>query len=184
METLESCQSILKTGQTTPETALQLFDALDPVSLDFMLGRWQGSGLHTAHPMDGLLEASNWYGKEFVDPETVHPLLFLGSQGKIFKVAPNAILMNWALKLPILKNESLKPWMMLTNSLLKTEKSQARLRMMEYRGKVSATMLYDYLPINDSFRKVDDKTVLGIMDFKNSPQPFFFVLRRGSLPGG
>ena len=91
--------------------------------------------------------------------------------------------MNWALKLPILKNESLKPWLMLTHSLLKTEKSQARLRMMEYRGKVIATMLYDYLPINDSFRNVDDKTVLGIMDFKNSPQPFFFVLRRCSLPG-
>jgi len=66
METLEleSCHSILKAGKTTTEIALQLFDALDPVSLDFMLGRWQGSGLQTNHPMDGLLEASNWYGKE------------------------------------------------------------------------------------------------------------------------
>jgi hypothetical protein len=35
METLklESCQSILKAGQTTTERALELFDALDPVSL-------------------------------------------------------------------------------------------------------------------------------------------------------
>jgi hypothetical protein len=105
-------------------------------------------------------------------------LLFLGSKGEIFKVAPNPTAMNWVLKLPILKNNSLKPLLMLTNSLLKTETSQARLRMMEYRGKVSATMIYDYLPINDSFRKVDDNTVLGIMDFKNFPQPFFFVLQR------
>jgi len=90
--------------------------------------------------------------------------------------------MNWILQLPILKNNSLKPLLMLTNSLLKTETSQARLRMMEYRGKVSATMIYDYLPINDSFRKVDDNTVLGIMDFKNSPQPFFFVLKRCQRP--
>jgi hypothetical protein len=67
---------------------------------------------------------------------------------------------------------------MLTNSLLKTEESQARLRMMDYRGKVSATMIYDHLPINDSFRQVDDNTVLGIMDWKKSPQPFFFVLKR------
>jgi len=180
METieLESCQSILKAGKTTTERALQLFDALDPVSLDFMLGVWQGSGLETNHPMDGLLEASNWYGKEFVDTENVHPLLFLDGQGKIFKVAPNPTAMNWILKLPILKNNSLKPLLMLTNSLLKTETSQARLRMMEYRDKVSATMIYDYLPINDSFRKVDDNTVLGIMDFKNFPQPFFFVLKR------
>ncbi|MFM6058007.1 MAG: DUF4334 domain-containing protein [Microcystis aeruginosa] len=180
METLEleSCQSILKAGQTTTERALELFDALEPVSLDFMLGLWQGSGLQTNHPMDGLLEASNWYGKEFVDTENVHPLLFLDGQGKMFKVAPNPTAMNWILRLPILKNNSLKPLLMLTNSLLKTETSQARLRMMEYRDKVSATMIYDYLPINDSFRKVDDNTVLGIMDFKNSPQPFFFVLKR------
>ncbi len=182
METLESCQSLLKTGKTTTEKALQVFDALETVNLAFMLGRWQGSGLQTDHPMDGLLEASNWYGKEFVDPENVHPLLFLDSQGKIFKVAPHPTAMDWVMKLPILKNESLKPLLMLTNFLLKTETSQARLRMMEYRGKVSATMVYDYLPINDSFRKVDDHTVLGIMDFKNLSQPFFFVLKRCSLP--
>jgi len=180
METLglESCQSILKAGQTTTERALQLFDALEPVSLDFMLGRWQGSGLQTNNPMDGLLEASNWYGKEFVDTENVYPLLFLDGQGKIFKVAPNPTAMNWILKLPMLKNNSLKPLLMLANSLLKTETSQARMRMMEYRGKVSATMIYDYLTINDSFRKIDDKTVLGIMDFKNFPKPFFFILKR------
>ncbi len=178
METLENYQLILETGQTTTEKALQLFDALAPVNLDFMFGRWQGSGLHTAHPMDGLLESSNWYGKEFVDSENVHPLLFLDSQGQVFKVAPNPTAMNWVLRFPLPKNDSIKPLLMLINSLLKTEKSQARLRMMEYRGKVSATMIYDYLPINDSFRKVDDNTVLGIMDYKNSPQPFFFVLKR------
>ncbi|AFZ04302.1 DUF4334 domain-containing protein [Calothrix sp. PCC 6303] len=180
METLENYQLILEAGKTTTETALQLFDTLEAVSLDFMIGRWQGSGIDTNHPMDGLLETSNWYGKEFIDPENVHPLLFLDSQGNIFKVAPNPTAMNWVLKLPILKNDSLKPLLMLTNSFLKTEKSQARLRMMEYRGKVSATMVYDYLPINDSFRKVDENTVFGIMDFKNLPQPFFFVLRRCS----
>jgi hypothetical protein len=178
MKTLENCQLILEAGKTTTETALQLFDALEPVSLDFMIGRWQGSGIDTNHPMDGLLEASNWYGKEFIDSENVHPLLFLDSQGKVFKVAPNPTAMNWVLKLPILKNDSLKPLLMLTNSLLKTEKSQARLRMMEHRGQVSATMVYDYLPINDSFRKVDENTVFGIMDFKKSSQPFFFVLKR------
>ncbi|MUG97266.1 DUF4334 domain-containing protein [Scytonema sp. UIC 10036] len=178
METLENYQLILKTGKTTRERALQLFDALEPVNLDFMSGRWQGSGLHTDHPMDGLLESSNWYGKEFIDPESVHPLLFLNGQGKIFQVAPHPTLMNWVLKLPRPKNNSLKPLLGLINSLLKTEKTQARLRMMEYRGKVTATMIYDYLPINDYFRKVDENTVLGIMDYKNLPQPFFFILKR------
>ncbi|CAN1209914.1 DUF4334 domain-containing protein [Tumidithrix helvetica PCC 7403] len=181
MEILAGYPSLLTDGKATTEKALQLFDTLEPVNLDFMLGRWQGSGLHTSHPMDGLLEASNWYGKEFIDPENVHPLLFLDGQGKVIKVAPNPTAMNWVLKMPFLKNDFLKPLLTLTNSLLKTERSQARLRMMEYRGKVSATMLYDYLPIADSFRKVDKNTVLGIMDFKNLPQPFFFVLKRYSV---
>ena len=180
-ETVANWQAILEAGKTTTEQGLQLFDSLEPVNLDFMLGRWQGSGIHTDHPMDGLLEASNWYGKEFIDPENVHPLLFADSQGNIFKVAPNPIAMDWVLKLPFLKNESLKPLLMLTNSLLKTETSQARLRMMEYRGKVTATMIYDYLPINDSFRKLDDNTVLGVMDFKHISQPFFFTLKRDSV---
>jgi hypothetical protein len=178
METLENYQLILKTGKTTTEKALELFDALEPVNLDFMFGRWQGSGLHTDHPMDGLLEISNWYGKEFIDSENVRPLLFLDNQGKIFQVAPNPTLMNWVLKLPIPKNNSLKPLLVSMNYLMKTENSQARLRMMEYRGKVSATMIYDYLPINDSFRKVDENTVFGIMDYKILSQPFFFVLKR------
>ena len=44
--------------------------------------------------------------------------------------------------------------------------------MTEYRGVVSATMIYDSLPIIDIFRKVDDDTVLGAMDLRFTPQPF------------
>jgi len=81
-------------------------------------------------------------------------------------------------KIPALKHNFFKPVLISLISLLKTETSQARLRLMEYRGKVSATMIYDYLPIADSFRQVDKNTVLGVMDFKGLPQPFFFVLHR------
>ena len=50
-----------------------------------MFGRWRGRGLHTNHPLDGLLETFGWYGKEFVDAETVHPLLFLDGKNSIVK---------------------------------------------------------------------------------------------------
>jgi hypothetical protein len=178
MQLLENYKQILETAQATTADALQLFDSLEPVDLDFMIGRWQGSGINTAHPMDGLLEALNWYGKEFVDLENVHPLLFLDNQQHLIKVAPPPIGMDWVFKIPMAKDKAMKPLLVQATSLLKTEKSQARLRMLEYRGKVSATLIYDYLPINDSFHKIDDNTVLGIMDFKTIPQPFFFVLRR------
>ncbi|MEB3213145.1 MAG: DUF4334 domain-containing protein [Leptolyngbyaceae bacterium] len=182
MELVEDRQSILDISETTTEQAFQMFDGLEPVALDFMLGRWRGSEISTGHPMDGLLSASNWYGKEFIDAEHVHPLLFLASDGKITKVAPNPVAMEWMLRTPIFKNDALKPFLSLTTALLKTEDSQARLRMMEYRGKVSATMIYDYLPINDAFRKIDDNSVMGVMDYKILPQPFFFVLKRDLTP--
>jgi hypothetical protein len=177
MNTIASFQTIVQQGKTTTESALQLFDELESVDLEFMIGRWKGSGFHTDHQMDGLLEAFNWYGKEFVSAEHVHPLLF--SDGNdIFKVDPNPTLTNMGLNISLPKNEAIKPVYSVMSKLLKTEESKARIRLMEYRGKVSATMIYDYLPINDVFRKVDENTVLGLMDFKGMSQPFFFVLKR------
>lgn len=143
-----------------------------------MMGRWQGDEIPTDHPMDGLLAVANWYGKEFVSPDCVHPLLFSDGRGGTFKVSPNATLMRLTLSAPLPKTDVLKPAFSLLNSLLKTEKSQARLRMMEHRGQVSATMIYDHLPIHDVFKKVDENTVLGLMDYKALQQPFFFTLKR------
>ena len=39
-------------------------------------------------------------------------------------------------------------------------------------------MVYDALPIIDVFRRVGADTVLGAMDMRGLPAPFFFVLRR------
>ena len=177
MNTVTSFQTITQQGRTTTAAALELFDELEPVSTTFMLGRWKGSGFATGHKMDGLLETLNWYGKEFVSTEQVHPLLFTDGND-IFKVDPNPTLTNLGFNISIPKNDVLKPFYGAMSKLLKTEESKARLRMLEYRGKISATMIYDYLPINDVFRKVDEDTVLGLMDFKGMPEPFFFVLKR------
>ncbi len=54
----------------------------------------------------------------------------------------------------------------------------ASLRMVEYRGVVTATMIYDKHPIFDSFRRVDDDTVMGAMDRKGEDAPLMFLLRR------
>ncbi len=170
--------SILVTKKGTVPEAWECFDGLATVDCEFMQGRWRGKEIETGHPMNGYLAAANWYGKEFIDPETVHPLLFSDNFGNLIKVAPNPTAMDWLIKLPVVKNEALKPLLTFTNTLLKTEASQARLRPMEYRGKVSATMIYDYLPILDTFRKIDADNVLGVMDNKLMPEPFFFLLTR------
>ena len=176
MDTLK-IQTVLQQKKASTSEALALFDELETVNLEFMLGKWQGTGLDTAHPMDGLLETIGWYGKEFIDADNVHPLLF-SDGNKTFNVDPNPSITNLGLRFPMPQNDSLKPFYSAMSKLLATEESKARVRMMEYRDRLSATMIYDYLPIHDVFRKIDDNTVLGLMDWKGMPQPFFFILNR------
>ena len=54
----------------------------------------------------------------------------------------------------------------------------ASIRRVEYRGVVTATMVYDTQPILDHFRRVDERTLLGAMDRKGDAQPLLFLLRR------
>jgi hypothetical protein len=162
------------------EAALAFFELLEPVDLEFMLGRWRGSEFPTNHPMDGMLKVANWYGKEFVSPDCVHPLLMRDSRQNICKIAASPLLFKLFQRISFPKSEAWQPIYTLLNTLSKTEDSQARLRLMDYHGQVSATMVYDALPIHDIFRKVDDNTVFGLMDYKHSAQPFFFVLQRDS----
>src|SRR5688572_26159014 len=68
--------------------ALAFFDSLPTVALGEIIGRWRGSGLPTGSPMDGLLEAYGWYGKEFIGVESVHPLLFRTRAGRPRPVDP------------------------------------------------------------------------------------------------
>lgn len=176
---MESLVNILNTGRTTTENALQIYDQLDGVSIDFMIGRWKGSEFPTGHKMDGLLNLTGWYGKLFIDQENVHPLLFY-TQDKsgIYAVNPDMIPLTY--KIP--KIGFLKKIMAICKPLLQTKKSKARLRMVEHRGKVSATMIYDGKSINDHFRKINDQKVIGLMDLKGEPQPYFFILERDDNP--
>jgi len=159
--------------------ALAFFDGLPAVAAEEMLGRWRGSGLPTGSPLDGLLEAYGWYGKEFVDDETVHPLLFHDRSGAPRPLDPGLLPMSllrdyagfaqfWPLRAAF---THLRP-------LLYTDKPRARLREVTHRGVVTAAMVYDALPIIDVFRRVDDDVRLGAMDMRGLPSPFLFVLRR------
>ncbi|MEM7516884.1 MAG: DUF4334 domain-containing protein [Planctomycetota bacterium] len=168
-------QKILADKKTTTEEGLALYDSLEPVSPEFMYGRWSGFEIETGHPMDGLLVPSGWYGKIFFGDDEVHPLVFFGSDKKeLYAVNPFYIPTN--LQLP--KNEFLGTLIGMSRVMLETSSSKARLRNTEYRGKVTATMIYDEKPIHDMFVKLDDNRVLGAMDLKGQPLPYFFVLER------
>ena len=67
--------------------------------------------------------------------------------------------------------------------LLHTDEPKARLRVVEHRGVATAALVYDALPIIDVFRRVDDATLLGVMDLRGLPRPFFFLLERDDPAG-
>jgi Domain of unknown function (DUF4334)/GXWXG protein len=162
-----------------PQEVLAFFDTLPAVTPVELLGRWRGSGLPTGSKLDGLLEAYGWYGKEFLGPESVHPLLFRGRDGRPRPVDP-----AW-IPLGLLRDHAglARLWPVRTafgrlRPLLHTNRHTARLRVVEHRGVVTAAMVYDALPIIDVFRRVGDDVVLGAMDMRGLPAPFFFLLAR------
>ncbi|MBD0862650.1 DUF4334 domain-containing protein [Gordonia sp. zg691] len=172
---------ILTTVPSNTAEGLDLFDSCAAVEPEFMIGTWRGAELPTGHPLDGFLAASGWWGKQFVDAETVHPLLFPTRDGAALWAMNPAIAfggLGVAEKTPQVKSMSFATPIAATRLLSQTRRARARLRTTRYRGTDTATMIYDQLPINDVFRRVSDDAVVGAMDLKGSPSPYFFVLRR------
>lgn len=162
----------------TQEEAFRFYDKLNIVELPMLQGLWKGQELRTGYPKEGILSGCGWYGKKFEGIDEVHPLVFEASGHRLYYINPRLV----PLKIPFEKipKSMVSILFLLLKPFIITKKSKARLRMVYYRGKVSAGMVYDQLPIIDVFRKVDDNTVMGVMDFKGSPSKnnFFFVLER------
>jgi len=163
--------------------ALTFFDGLPAVAVPELTGRWRGSGLPTGSPLDGLLEAYGWYGKEFLDAERVHPLLFTDGTGAPRPVDPALIPIAVLRKRPALARHPVARLVFRgVRPLLTTTRPRARLRSVEHRGVVTAAMVYDALPVIDVFRRISADTVLGLMDLRGLRDPFFFLLQRDA-PG-
>ncbi len=168
---------MLQGKKASQEEALKFFDELEPVDLDFMKGRWKGYEINTGHPMDGLLALTGWYGKLFKNPDEVHPLLFYTkNKSSLFSVNPGMMPLQLSMKLP--KSKVLGPIIRILRPIFQTKKARARMRMVEYRGKLTGAMVYDQKAIIDVFAKIDDHTMLGVMDLKGDQRSFIFVLER------
>ena len=129
-----------------------------------MLGTWHGAEVPTAHPLDGMLAASGWWGKQFRDAETVHPLLFPTSDGRALWPLNPALAfggLGVATKVPGVKKRNFASTIAALRPVLAARGPKARLRTTRYRGVDTATMIYDQLPINDVFRKLDELRALA-----------------------
>lgn len=157
--------------------AIKLFDSLKPADTTSMLGKWVGQEFPTDHPMDGLLGASYWHGKRFEGDDAVHPMVHHFPLWGEMSINPGLLPIRFLTILPF-RDSIIKIIFPLVAPLVSTRKPKARLRSLEFRGRMHAAMCYDNKPINDVFAVIDQNTVLGWMDFKGTDQPYFFTLTR------
>lgn len=157
--------------------ALALFDALPAVTTRDVHGRWRGRELATGHPWDGVLRAAGWWGKDLHGDEGVHPLLMAGRRGP-FPLEPRLVPLQLVGRTPLVAVHAARRVLRVAEPLVRARTPGARLREITVRGVTSAAMVYDHLPVVDSFRRVDDRTLLGLMDARPAPRPFLFVLTR------
>ena len=166
-------------GGTTTDRALEIFDLLPPVTISDMQGLWAGSGVHTGHRLDGLLEAHGWFGKSFDANGDAHPLLF-GAENHLISVDPRWLPVRTLGPLKLSRSGFARAASRMVRPLLATSRPKARLMRVAYRGVESAAMIYDRQPIVDIFRRIDSERLLGLMDLRGE-KPFFFILERARL---
>jgi hypothetical protein len=178
---IPSIDELLPAVPTTTNDALAMFDAAEPVEPDFMIGTWRGAELPTGHPLDGLLAASGWWGKQFIDAETVHPLVFRAGATR-WAMNPGLVPMRLgrAVAMPARLAPVVRRAVAACRPVLRTRTAKARLRATSYRGVVTAAMVYDQIPVIDYFRKISDDVVIGAMDLRGTAAPYFFVLERAA----
>ena len=128
--------------------ALRDADRADPAELDALwadlatvevpeiLGAWRGGDFSTGHVASKVLEKVRWHGKRFDDALSAVPLVCRGDDGELYSNTEAA------------------------------GGGEASLWPVGFRGEVTATMVYDRLPVLDHFKRVDDSTLMGIMNGK------------------
>ena len=123
-----------------PSPATDALDALwsDLPVLDAseMLGAWRGGDFSTGHPASALLTTIGWHGKRFDSLTDGHPLICRGEDGALYSNTRYA------------------------------GGGYSSLWNVEFRGESTATMVYDAMAVLDHFKRVDEDTVMGIMNGK------------------
>jgi hypothetical protein len=166
-------------GGAAAADALAFFDRLPAVEPDAVVGRWRGAELPTGSRLDGLLTAHGWWGKEVVDADTVHPLLFPDRAGRPRPVQPAPAPLTLLRRAPgTAGSRPARIAFAALRPVLRTRRPAARLRVVSHRGVATAAVVYDRLPVVDVLRAVTPDVLLGLMDLRGLPEPFFFVLER------
>lgn len=147
--------ALRQADQADPADLDALWADLATVGVEEILGSWRGGDFATGHVASAVLEKVRWHGKRFDGPLAAVPLLCRDEAGALYS------------------NKDAGGG------------GEASLWEVGFRGEVTATMVYDRLPVFDHFKKVDDDTLMGIMNGKleaafGVKDLYYFWLERGA----
>jgi hypothetical protein len=163
-------------GSVTQADLAVVFDNLNPVTIDMLIGTWKVDPSYGETPGGKMLIESGWWGARFVDAETVDPLLYPEPDGNgVFAAdlrSVLAVLSTGERDIPAMRRE------------VETSAPIGRLRMVEYRGVPTATLVYDQVPVLDYLRAIDSDTIVAAVEHRDRVnQPDYALLRRCPEPG-
>ncbi|MBB4568736.1 DUF4334 domain-containing protein [Rhizobium leucaenae] len=159
--------------------ALDYFDSLSVAPVAELAGLWQGHGVASEHPLDGVLENLGWYGKRFAADLRADALLFAVGPHRLVAIDPALIPLRLAFRFHRFgRTQVARNLFLYLQKIWRAKGPVASLRPMSFRGKTSAAMVYDSQPITDHFRRIDEDRLLGVMAVEGDSRYYFFVLTR------
>ena len=167
---------LCRDGSVTQADLAKAFDTLTPVSIDMLTGTWRIDPSYAESPGGAMLIESGWWGARFVDAETVDPLLYPKPDGiGVFAAdlqSVLAVLSTGERDISARRDE------------VETSTPIGRLRMVEYRDVLTATLVYDQVPVLDYLRAIDSDTIVAAVEHRGLiDQPDYALLRRCPEPG-
>ncbi|MBW6425205.1 DUF4334 domain-containing protein [Rhizobium sp. XQZ8] len=162
-----------------PPATEEWFQTLEPVRAQEMIGLWQGAGMPSGHPLDGVLENLGWFGKQFHADMRADALLFQGRPGRLVAIDPALIPLRLALRFSAFGRTFIaRNWFSYLRRALRAQGTTASLHGGDKSQFQTAVMAYDRLPIADHFRWTGEDEVAGMMVVEGDRRRYFFGLKR------
>jgi len=157
---------------------LSWFHSLAPMHPSELIGLWQGEGMASGHPLDGVLENLGWFGKRFHPDLRADALLFQLGPQRLVALEPAYFPIRTAVRLaPFGRTSVARNWFSYLYKILRAKGTTAALETHEDEAGPTAAMAYDRQPIVDHFRRIDETTVAGMMVVSGEQLRYFFRLR-------
>ncbi|KPH04269.1 GXWXG domain-containing protein [Rhizobium acidisoli] len=166
-------------GKIDQASAAAWFRTLPPVLPTEMVGIWRGEGISSGHPLDGVLENLNWFGKRFHADFRADALLFQWQPGRLVPIEPSVFPIRLVLRFASFGRTFIaRNWFSYLERAFRAKGPTATVKLRSVDFNETAAMVYDRQPIVDYFRRIDDNEVAGMMVVKGDDRCYFFRLHR------